>query len=118
MSGITTHPPGLATPRQRGSWAGRGLLDSVRGLAFLGLALAAAGLSLAWIIELGDAAVIFPLLLTPPPLLAVRRLANVPRRLSGEWCGVPIPEPYRVYPESDPGAGAWRRFARTGGQMV
>ena len=118
MSGITTHTPGLATPRQRGSWAGRGLLDSVRGLAFLGLALAEAGLILALILELSDAALIFPLLLIPPTLLAVRRLANVTRRLSGEWCAVPIPEPYRVHPESDPGAGAWRRFARNGGQMV
>ena len=118
MSGITTPGPGLVTPGPRGSWAGRGLLDSVRGLAFLGLALAEAGLILALIIELSDAAVIFPLLLIPPTLLAVRRLANVTRRLSGEWCAVPIPEPYRVYPESDSGAGAWRRFARTGGQMV
>ncbi|MBO0816405.1 MAG: sensor histidine kinase [Actinobacteria bacterium] len=118
MSGITTHTPGLVTPGPRGSWAGRSLLDSVHGLAFLGLALAEVGLILALTLELSDAALIFPLLLIPPTLLAVRRLANVTRRLSGEWCAVPIPEPYRVYPEPDPGAGAWRRFARTGGQMV
>ena len=118
MSGITPRTPGPVTARQRGSWAGRGLLDSVRGLAFVGLALAEAGLILALIIELSDAAVIFPLLLIPPTLLAVRRLANVVRRLSGQWCGVPIPVPYRAYPEPDPGAGAWRRFGRTGGQMV
>src|SRR5215467_3261606 len=118
MSGITPQTPGLITPRQRGSWAGRGLLDSVHGLAFAGLALAEAGLILALIIELSDAAVIFPLLLIPPTLLAVRRLANVTRRLSGQWCAVAISKPYRVYPEPDPGAGAWRRFGRTGGQMV
>jgi hypothetical protein len=36
MSGMTLHTPNPITPRQRGSWAGRGLLDSLRGLAFLG----------------------------------------------------------------------------------
>src|SRR5215831_2430465 len=111
MSAITPRTPGPVTPRLRGSWAGRGLLDSVHGLAFAGVALAEAGLILALIIELSDAAVIFPLLLIPPTLLAVRRLA-------GQWCGVAISKPYRVYPEPDPGAGAWRRFGRTGGQMV
>ena len=118
MSGITPQTPGLITSRQRGSWAGRGLLDSVHGLAFVGLALAEAGLILALVIELSDAAVIFPLLLIPPTLLAVRRLANVVRRLSGQWCAVAIAKPYRAYPEPEPGAGAWRRFGRTGGQMV
>src|SRR6516164_6219902 len=105
MSAITPRTPGPVTPRLRGSWAGRGLLDSVHGLA-----LAEAALILALVVELSDAALIFPLLLIPPTLLAVRRLANVTRRLSGEWCGVPIRGPYRVYPEPDPGAGAWRRF--------
>ena len=95
MSAITPRTPGPVTPRLRGSWAGRGLLDSVHGLAFVGLALAEAALILALVVELSDAALIFPLLLIPPTLLAVRRLANVTRRLSGQWCGVPIPEPYR-----------------------
>jgi signal transduction histidine kinase len=118
MSGITPHTPDLITSRQRGSWPRRGLLDSVRGLAFVGLALAEAGLILALILELSDAALIFPLLLIPPTLLAVRRLANVVRRLSGQWCGVPIPVPYRVYAEPMDQGGAWRRFGRTGGQLV
>jgi len=118
MSAITPRTPGPVTPRLRGSWAGRGLLDSVHGLAFVGLALAEAALILALVVELSDAALIFPLLLIPPTLLAVRRLANVTRRLSGQWCGVPIPEPYRVYPERDPRAGVWQRFGQTGGQMV
>jgi signal transduction histidine kinase len=118
MSGITPRTPGAIITRQRGSWAGRGLLDSIHGVAFVGLALAEAGLILALILELSDAALIFPLLLIPPTLLAVRRLANVVRRLSGEWCGMPIPVPYRAYQEPDPLAGAWRRFGRTGGQMV
>jgi signal transduction histidine kinase len=30
----------------------------------------------------------------PSVLVALRRLANLTRRLAGEWCGVAIPEPY------------------------
>ncbi|MBV9855967.1 MAG: sensor domain-containing protein [Streptosporangiaceae bacterium] len=42
---------------------------------------------------------------TPGILLAVRRLANLTRRRSGEWCGVPVPVPY-LPPEA--GAGGQR----------
>ena len=94
------------------------MLGSVRGLALVGLALAEAGLILALALELSFAIFVFPLLLIPPTLLAVRRLASVVRRLSGEWCGVPIPEPYRPYREPGPGAGTWRRFGQASGQMV
>jgi signal transduction histidine kinase len=118
MSGMTLHTPHPITPRQRGSWAGRGLLDSLRGLAFLGLALAEAGLILALALELSFAVFVYPLLLIPPTLLAVRRLANVTRRLSGEWCRVPIPMPYRVYPEPDPRTGTWRRFGQASGRLL
>ena len=118
MSGMTLHTPNPITPRQRGSWAGRGLLDSLRGLAFLGLALAEAGLILALALELSFAVFVYPLLLIPPTLLAVRRLANVTRRLSGEWCRVPIPTPYRVYPEPDPRTGTWRRFGQASGRLL
>ena len=100
MSGMTLHTPNPITPRRRGSWAGRGLLDSLRGLAFLGLALAEAGLILALALELSFAIFVYPPLLIPPTLLAVRRLANVTRRLSGRWCR-PTP-PYR-HPEPTPG---------------
>ena len=118
MSGMTLHTPNPITPRQRGSWAGRGLLDSLRGLAFLGLALAEAGLILALALELSFAVFVYPLLLIPPTLLAVRRLANVTRRLSGEWCRVQIPTPYRVYPEPDPRTGTWRRFGQASGRLL
>ena len=101
-----------------GSWIGAGLLGSVRGLAFVGLALAEAGLILALALELSFAIFVYPLLFIPPTLLAVRRLANVVRRLSGEWCGVPIPEPYRPYREPDPRAGTWRRFGQASGQLI
>ena len=118
MTGITPATGNSIAPRQRGSWAGRGLLDSVRGLAFLGLVLAEAGLILALALELTFAVFVYPLLLIPPTLLAVRRLADLVRRRSGEWCGVPIPVPYRAYREPDPGAGRWRRFGQAGGQLV
>ena len=118
MTGITPTTGDSITVRQRGSWAGRGLLGSVRGLAFLGLALAEAGLILALVLELSLAIFVYPLLLVPPTLLAVRRLANLVRRRSGEWCGVPIPVPYRGYREPDPGAGKWRQLGQAGGQLV
>jgi signal transduction histidine kinase len=94
------------------------LLGSVHGLAFVGLALAEAGLILALTLELSFAIFVYPLLLIPPTLLAVRRLASVVRRLSGEWCGVPIPEPYRPYREPGPRAGTWRRFGQASGQLI
>jgi signal transduction histidine kinase len=36
--------------------------------------------------------------LVPSALVAMRRLANLTRRLVGEWCGVPIAEPYMPPP--------------------
>jgi signal transduction histidine kinase len=118
MTGNTAAPGKAIAPRQRGSWIGAGLLSSVHGLAFVGLALAEAGLILALTLELSFAIYVYPLLFIPPTLLAVRRLASVVRRLSGEWCGVPIPEPYRPYREPGPRAGTWRRFGQASGQLV
>jgi signal transduction histidine kinase len=118
MTGNVAAPGKAIAPRQRGSWIGAGLLGSVHGLAFVGLALAEAGLILALTLELSFAIIVYPLLFIPPTLLAVRRLASVVRRLSGEWCGVPIPEPYRPYREPDPRAGTWRRFGQASGQLI
>ena len=116
MTGITPLTGNPVTPRQRGSWAGAGALDSARGLAFLGLVLAEAGLLLALTLELSFAIFVFPLLYIPPTVLAVRRVANATRRLSGEWCGVPIAVPYRPYAAlSD--AGTWRRFGCAMGRL-
>jgi len=39
----------------------------------------------------------------PVVLIALRRLANLTRRLSGQWCGVAIAEPYRPAPAVDAG---------------
>ena len=118
MTGNTAAPGNSIAPRQRRSWLGAGLLGSVRGLALVGVVLAEAGLILALTLELSFAIFVYPLLFIPPTLLAVRRVANVVRRLSGEWCGVPIAEPYRAYREPDPGAGTWRRFGQASGQLV
>ena len=46
--------------------------------------------------------------LMPPGLMAMRRLANLTRRLSGDWCGVPIAEPYREGGEGAAGRGRQR----------
>jgi signal transduction histidine kinase len=118
MSGNTPGPAIPVTPRQRGSWAGDRLVDSVRGLALIGVVLAEAGLILALALELSAAVFVFPLLLIPPTLLAVRRLANLTRRLCQQWCGVAIPEPYRAYREPAPGTGAWRRFGQACAQLI
>ena len=118
MTGITPSTGGSITPRQRGSWAGRGLVDSALGLALVGVAVAEGGLILALVLELSFAVFVYPLLFVPPTLLAVRRLANLVRRLSGEWCGVPISVPYRAYREPDPGAGRWCQFRQAAGQLV
>ncbi len=118
MTGNTAAPGKAIAPRQRGSWIGAGLLGSVHGLAFVGLALAEAGLILALALELSFAIFVYPLLFIPPTLLAVRRLASVVRRLSGEWCGIPIPEPYRPYREPARHAGTWCRFGQASGQLI
>ena len=118
MTGNTRTTGNSVTPRRRGSWINAGLVGSVRGLALVGVALAEAGLILALASEVNLWALVYPVLLIPPTLLAVRRLANVTRRLSGQWCGVPIPQPYRRYREPDPQAGRWRRFGQACGQLV
>jgi signal transduction histidine kinase len=117
MTGNTAATGNSVEPSRRGSRVGTGLADAGRGLAFLGLALAELGLITALILELSLAVFAYPLLLIPPTLLAGRRLANVARRLSGEWCGVPVAVPYRPYTEPVQG-GVWQRFSRGSGQLV
>jgi signal transduction histidine kinase len=114
MTGITPVPGNSITPRRRGSWPSAGLLGSARGLAFVGLALAEVvvlvGLIAALAVELSLVIFVFPVLWIPPTLRAGRGLANTVRRLSGEWCGVPIPVPYRA--SAQPVQGFWRRVGR------
>jgi signal transduction histidine kinase len=117
MTGITPATGNSVTPRRPGNWAGLRSLDSARGLALLGLVLAEAGLLLALTLELSFAIFVFPLLYIPPTVLAVRRVANATRRLSGEWCGVPIAVPYRPYAGLSAQAGTWRRFGCAMGRL-
>ncbi|MGH3068805.1 MAG: histidine kinase [Streptosporangiaceae bacterium] len=128
---------GSGSPGRRGllwSWIGEGTIATARGLALCGLSLAAAGVLLALAAPLAlaglgagfvlnpppwmplalqvapFAGMVISLLLLPPTLLAMRRLANQARRLSGAWCGVPIPERYRPLP----GDGKLSRRAQLG----
>ena len=114
MTGNTPVPGNSITPRRRGSWLSAGLLGSARGLAFVGVAVAEfvvlIGLVAALAIELSLVIFIFPVLWIPPTLRGGRGLANTVRRLSGEWCGVPIPVPYRA--SAAPVQGFWRRVGR------
>ena len=100
-----------------------GLAAAFRGLAFAGLMLAGVGLLLVLFASVVLTAFGFGVLVVgngmgpgnrtllalliigaglgigrffaPSVLVALRRLANLTRRLSGEWCGVAIAEPYR-----------------------
>ena len=118
MTGNARGTVNLVAHHKRQSWIGLRFADSVRGLALTGVAAAEGGLVLALVSELNLAPVVYPLLLIPPTLLAVRRLANVARRLSGQWCGIPIPQPYKPYREPDPQAGIWCRFRQSCAQLV
>jgi signal transduction histidine kinase len=103
-----------------------GLAATFRGLAFAGLMLAGLGLLLVMLASVfltalgfgvlalagglpGDQRVLLALLLVgaglsigrffvPATLVALRGLANLTRRLAGEWCGVTITEPYQPPP--------------------
>src|SRR5260370_12980387 len=86
-------------PRSR---IGVGFLGSVRGLALLGVALAEAGLILALASEVNLWAFVYPGLLIPPTLLAVRRLANRTRPPPRHGCGVPPTPPARRSPPPPP----------------
>ncbi len=106
-----------------------GVLAASRGLAFAGLMLVGLGLMLVLLASLGLTALgagvlivgngnhgsqrfILALLVlaaglgigrffVPATLVAVRRVTDLTRRLSGEWCGVPISELHR--PSAGPG---------------
>jgi signal transduction histidine kinase len=107
------------------------LTAAARGLAFLALMLAGFGLLAVWLIAFGLVALGAGILIVgngqelshrlvltfvliggglgigrflgPPALLAMRRLVGLTRRLAGEWCGVPIADPYRPGPGLEAG---------------
>ncbi|MGH3180966.1 MAG: sensor histidine kinase, partial [Streptosporangiaceae bacterium] len=56
-------------------------------------------------------ALVVSLLLMSGLLLVIRRLASLTRRLAGQWCGVPIADPYLARPGADgEKAGVRRRL--------
>ena len=124
---VTAISPQRSRP---GLGLGAGLVAAARGLVFFGLMLAGLGLLLVWLVALGLTALGAGVLIVgngthhgsqrlalvllvlaaglgigrfcgPAALVAMRRLANLTRRLAGEWCGVPIAEPYLPPPTGD-----------------
>jgi signal transduction histidine kinase len=93
------------------SWFSGGLVASGRGVVLTGLILAEAGMLLALAVVVTLAGIVVGLFLIPGTLLASRQLASTIRRRSGEWCGVPIADPYLPPPwgEGDQ-PGLWRRY--------
>jgi signal transduction histidine kinase len=113
--------------RRRGrlGWIGAGAGAAARGVGFCGLMLAGlclvlalllplflAGLGIALLVNGPEhwgagqvvvgvapfAGVAVSLLLIPVIVLGMRRLAMLTRRLCGQWCAVPIADPYRPVP--------------------
>ncbi len=117
---IRDNPAGGSGPRPG---IRKDIVGCGRGLAFGGLAIAGTGLVLVLILPVvligiglgilvdhgpGSDILLAPALLVaglvlgrfllPATLMVVRRLAALSRRLSGEWCGVPIASSYRPPP--------------------
>jgi signal transduction histidine kinase len=91
-------------------WAGGRLAACARGAVLGALALAEV-----IVVALVALAIAVPV---SGVVLVVRQLAELTRRLSGEWCGVPIASPYRPPPADGGPAGAegarlsWRQRRR------
>jgi signal transduction histidine kinase len=129
-------PKGREFPWARvGDQARKGLVATGHGAAFLGLALlglvvsllivAAVALPGPGLVAYGlggnhnaaGAALVFALpalvvglFVASRLLLDVRGLARLARRLSGQWCGVPIADPYLPRPAAHGGKASWRRL--------
>jgi signal transduction histidine kinase len=102
---------------------GRGLLLfglAVAGLTLLLVLLAALGLAIALTVKVVHGAqrptvtvnvigFLVWIALVPLFLLCVRSVARLTRRLTGQWCGVPIADPYLPEPGADGGVDGLRR---------
>jgi putative drug exporter of the RND superfamily len=101
-----------ASPDRSGNWAIRGIVAAGRGIALVGLTLV--GLAL-WIM-FATAVTLAPLGIGLPAIpitvRAMRRLETRVRRLSGDWCGAAIGDPYQPEPARREGQppGFWARF--------
>jgi signal transduction histidine kinase len=124
------------SPSRSGTWLGRGIVGSARGLAFCGLMLAGTGLLLALTGAMAATVLIYRRIIfdhtgpsnglqlglilvatcvvlcvgrfaLPAGLQAMRSLADLTRRLAGEWCGVPVASPYRPLPAGQVSFRRW-----------
>ncbi|MEV4627548.1 sensor domain-containing protein [Micromonospora sp. NPDC049523] len=93
-------------------WGRRGLLCALRGLPDAALAVTAnIALIVLSVLSVLTTVVGVGLFAVPVVTAAVRRVANLRRRLAGTWAQVPIPVPYR--PEPDGRQNPWQRYRRT-----
>lgn len=101
-----------AGPGRGGNWATRGAVAAGRGIALVGHTLA--GLVL-WVV-FATAVALTPLGIglpaIPVTVRAVRGLETRVRRLSGDWCGAAIGDPYQPQPTRRDGQppSFWARF--------
>jgi putative drug exporter of the RND superfamily len=102
----------VASPDRGGNWATRGIVAAWRGIALVGLTLAGLVLWVAFATAVTLAPLGIGLPAIPVTVRAVRRLETRVRRLSGDWCGAAIGDPYRPEPARRDGqpASFWARF--------
>lgn len=116
MNGTITMNAAAQAPGRTQNWAVRGAVAAGRGAALFGFTLAALGLWTVLLIAVTLSPLGVGLALIPGTLRALRRLENVVRRRSADWCGVAIGVPYLPEPaswgERAPGEppGFWPRF--------
>ena len=87
-----------ASPGLGGNWATRGAVAAGRGIALTGLTLAGVALWVASATAVTLAPLGIGLPAVPVAVRAVRGLETRVRRLSGDWCGAAIGDPYRPEP--------------------
>ncbi len=95
-----------------GNWATRGIVAAGRGIALIGLTLAGLVLWVAFATAVTLAPLGIGLPAIPLTVRAVRGLETRVRRLSGDWCGAAIGDPYRPQQARRDGQppSFWARF--------
>ena len=101
-----------ASPERSGNWATRGTVAAGRGIALVGLTLTGVVLWAAFATAVTLAPLGIGLPAIPVTVRAIRRLETRVRRLSGDWCGVAIGDPYQPEPALREGQppSFWARF--------
>jgi putative drug exporter of the RND superfamily len=101
-----------AGPDRSGNWATRGAVAAGRGVALVGLTLVGLGLWVVFAMAVALAPLGLGLPAIPVTVRAIRRLETRVRRLSGDWCGAAIGDPYQPEPARRDGQrpSFWARF--------